>query len=127
MKPISRTLAIWLGTIIILSGISVGMIYAVTLVSRQRAAYLDDVRSRTDFIAKELAIDLWSCNEASIAHIAQIAIDFADVRTIQILDDGGKLLFAVGDSLRPGEHAAPGKDPLPRKARRRAQDHLRPF
>ena len=102
MKPISRTIAIWLGTIIIISGISVGVLYAYLLIDRHQKEYLKDVGRRADFIANELALDLWTYNEPSIEHISQTAINLSNVKAIQILDDSGETLFSRGDMSNLG-------------------------
>lgn len=103
MKPISRTIAIWLGTIIVISGISVGALYAYLLMDRHQQEYLRDVGSRADFIANELAIDLWTYNEPSLEHISQTVISLSNVKAIRILDDTDKTLFARGDMSSAGD------------------------
>ena len=98
MKPISRTIAIWLGTIIIISGISSGMLYSCVQVDRYRNTYLKQINSEADFIANELAVDLWTYDKVSIEHISQTIINLANVTAIRIWDDAGETLFSKDDT-----------------------------
>jgi len=103
LKPISRTIAVWLATIIIIAGLSMGMLYSYASLERKQKEYLKHVNVEADFITHELGISLSAHDTAAIASISLNAINLSTVKAIRIMDEDGLTLYARNSVTHPDD------------------------
>lgn len=101
MKPISRIIAIWLSTLILISGMVVGMLYPSVLVNRNQKEYIKNCINQADLIASELAVALWTYNDHTINHICHTAYNLTHIKALQVFEDTGENIFSIGESSNP--------------------------
>ena len=96
MKPISRTLALWLSIIIFSSGILISFSYSFFLIDQEKERYSHRINEKADLLARELAISLWKYDISSMNHFSQMAMELGHITSIQVVDDASKLILSQG-------------------------------
>lgn len=109
MKPISRTLSLWLSIVMVSTSIVLAVCYSYFLVEKEKSHYMDQIHEEADFFANKLALSLWKYDVSSMKYLGNMAMGLGHVQGIRI-SDASSLVLSFDEQAPSGEQITLHRD-----------------